>query len=79
MPDLIFPDHALERMQQRGIVAMHIYQVVEDADTIIEREDGRTEYFGLLADGRELIVVIEDDGTSVVSVMVRNQRRLRRR
>ncbi len=79
MPDLIFPEHALQRMHQRQIVVGQVHDIVEDADAIIERDDGRTEYFGVLDDGREVMVVIEDDGTTVVSVMTRNQRRSRRR
>jgi len=79
MPDLVFPDHALQRMRERDLLIEHVHQVVEDADRIIERDDGRTEYSRIVDDGRDVTVVVEDDGITVVSVMARRRRRPRRR
>ena len=76
--DLIFPDHVLGRMRQRHISHDDVYHVVDDADDVLHRDDGRTEYTRLLDDGRELRVVIEDDGVSVVSVWDWKRRRPRR-
>ena len=60
MPDLDFTPYALRRMQQRQIPEDAAYQVVGDADRIIHRRDGRTEYFGVW-NGRTLLVVAEGD------------------
>jgi hypothetical protein len=79
MADLIFPEHALNRMAIRHITVADVYDVVEDADAIIERDDGRIEYIRAMTDGREIIVVIEDDGETVVSAMPRALRRPGRR
>jgi hypothetical protein len=77
--DLVFPEHALDRMSSRHITEVEVYDVVEDADTIIERDDGRTEYIRLVDDRREIMVVIEGDGETVVSIMSRTVRRPRTR
>jgi hypothetical protein len=78
MADLIFIDHVRIRMAERHLPEAAVYHVVEDADEIIEREDGRTEYIGTW-EGLTLMVVVEDDGETVVSVWDRKQRRPRRR
>ena len=78
MDSLIFPDHVRIRMAQRRILEVAVYHVVEDADEIVERDDGRTEYTGV-CEGRALMVVVEDDGETVVTVFERKQRRPRRR
>lgn len=78
MTDLVFPGRVRIRMVQRQIPEAAIYHVVEDADETIERDDGRTEYIGVW-EGQTLMVVLEDDGETVVSVFDRKQRRPRRR
>lgn len=77
--DLIFPDHVRWRMSQRHVSEDDVYHVVGDADDVLVRHDGRTEYTRVLDDGRELRVVIEDDGATVVSVWDWKRRRPRRR
>jgi hypothetical protein len=77
--DLIFPAYVLGRMRQRHISDDDVYHVVGDADDVLHRHDGRTEYTRMLDDGRELLVVIEGDGVTVVSVWDRKRRRPRRR
>jgi hypothetical protein len=79
MDDLIFPDHVLWRMSQRQVSEDDVYHVVGDADDVLDRHDGRTEYTRMLDDGRELRVVIENDGVTVVSVWDWKRRRPRRR
>jgi len=65
-------------MSQRHISEDDIYHVVGDADDVLERHEGRTEYTRMFDDGRELRVVIEDDGVTVVSVWDWKRRRPRR-
>jgi hypothetical protein len=55
-------------MRQRHISHDDVYHVIGDADDVLPRDGGRTEYTRMLDDGRELRVVIEDDGVTVVSV-----------
>jgi hypothetical protein len=79
MTGLIFPEYVLGRMRQRRISEDDIYHVVGHADDVLVRHDGRTEYTRMLDDGRELRVVTEDDGMTVVSVWDWKRRRPRRR
>jgi hypothetical protein len=76
--DLVFPEHARDQMQRDGLTEDEIYTVVGDYDEKIERNDGRTEYARELDDGHYVLVVIEDDGVTIVSVWW-NKRRSRRR
>jgi hypothetical protein len=76
--DLLFPEHARDQMQRDGLTEDDIYTVVGDYDEKIERNEGRTEYARELDDGRYILVVIEDEGVTVVSVWW-NKRRSRRR
>ncbi len=78
MADLVFPSYVRGRMSQRHVSEDEIYHVVVDADDVLIRVDGRIEYTRLLADGRELRVVVEDDGVTVVSVWDWKRRRPRR-
>ncbi len=78
MSDLVFPDHVRIRMAQRHLPEAAVYHVVRDADEILERDDGRIEYTGLW-EGQTLMVVIEDDGETIVTVFDRKRRRPRRR
>jgi hypothetical protein len=65
-------------MSQRHVSEDDVYHVVGDADDVVYRHDGRTEYTRMLDDGRELRVVVEDDGVTVVSVWDWKRRRPRR-
>jgi hypothetical protein len=75
---LIFPDHALEAMARDSITRDDVDVVVGDFDDSIERDDGRTVYTRTV-DGRDIVVVIEDDGETVVSAWLWRRRRPRRR
>jgi len=44
MVDLVFTSYARWRMRRRRLPEEAIYQIVEDADEMIERDDFRTEY-----------------------------------
>jgi hypothetical protein len=69
MPDeLDFPGHVRQRMRRRQVPEAAVYHVVGDADEILERDDGRTEYTGMWED-RTIRVVIEADGRTVVTVI----------
>jgi hypothetical protein len=65
---LVFTGHTLYRMRRRQIPEEAVHAIVADADEVIERYDGRTEYSGTW-EGRSLLVVIEDDGMTVVTVI----------
>ena len=78
MADLVFTDHVRIRMAERHLPEAAVYHVVEDADQVIHRDDGRTEYVGVW-ERLTLMVVVENDGGTVVSVWDRKQRRPRRR
>ena len=78
MDALIFPSHARREMVRDRVVEAGVYHVVEDADETIVRDDGRTEYVGVW-DGRVFMVVIEDDGMTVVTVFEMKRRRRRTR
>jgi len=58
-------------MLQRQVPDDAIYAVVEDADRIVRRRDGRTEYFGEW-DGRSLLVVTEGDIEDGEGILVLN-------
>ena len=80
MVDLSFTDYARMRMEQRRVSEDAVYQVVGDADRIIHRRDGRSEYFGTW-DGRLLLVVadgdIEDDDDILILNVIEDVRRRR--
>lgn len=60
MAELDFTPYALRRMHQRKIPEAAAYGVVNDADRVRHRRDGRSEYFGVW-EGRSLMVVAEGD------------------
>ena len=66
--DIIIPEHAWEAMQTDSITEDDVFTVVGDYDEMIERiTDGRTEYSRMMDDGRWFVVVIENDGETMVS------------
>jgi hypothetical protein len=79
MPDLTFPEHAWKKMARDSMSESDTYQIVEDADDILVREDGRTVYTGTPDDGREIVVILESDDETVVTVWQWKRRRPRRR
>ena len=78
MADLIFTPYARMRMTMRHLPEEAVYHIVEDADEIIDRDDGRTEYIGEW-ESQAIVVVIEDDGKTVVTMWDRKRQRPRRR
>jgi hypothetical protein len=68
MPDLIFGGHALDEMQRDSVSADEVYLVVGDADVEYERNDGPTRYERLLDDGRYIVVMVQDDIQTVITV-----------
>ncbi len=55
-------------MCRRQIPEAAVYHVMNDADEILVRDDGRTEYTGVW-ENRALRVVVYDDGATVVTVI----------
>ena len=78
MDDLIFDGHALDEIARDSIAKDEVYTVIGDYDERVDRFDGRTMYERLLDDGRYVVVVIEDDGVTVVTAW-EDARRSRRR
>jgi hypothetical protein len=79
MDDLIIPKHALDEMQNDGLTDDDVFTVVGDCDERIEQHSGRTEFARLLDDGRYVVVVVEDDGFTVVTAWLDKRRSRRRR
>ena len=79
MGDLVFTGYVRSRMRQRQVSKDDVYHVVRDADDVLVRPDGRTEYTRMFDDGRELRVVIENDDVTVITVWDWKRRRPRRR
>jgi hypothetical protein len=79
MDDLIFPEHVRTAMQADSITEHDAHLVTGDYDSILEYDNGRTEYGRWLDDGRWIVVIIEDDGRTAVSAWEDKRRRRRRR
>ncbi len=75
--DLEFSPHALDQMHAREIPEQAVRQILGDADEVLERFDGRTEYTGVW-EGRTIMVVIEGDEEPLVVVTVIELKRRRR-
>jgi hypothetical protein len=80
MPEFEFTDYARRWMRRRMIPDAAVHQIVADADRIIRRRDGRTEYFGVW-EGRSLLIVavgdVEADDTILVLNAIEDVRRRR--
>ena len=76
MEDFRFSPHALREMARDNIPADAVHHVVGDADEVTEQDDGRTTYTGTW-EGRAIVVVIEDDGETVVTAWERKRDRRR--
>jgi hypothetical protein len=79
MDDLVIPEHALDEMQTDSLTDEDVYTVVGDYDEKIVQQCGRTEFARLLDDGRYVVVVLERDGSTVVSAWLDKRRSRRRR
>jgi hypothetical protein len=64
-------------MRRRQIPRVAVYHVVEDADDVLERPDGRTERVGIWED-REIRVVTEGESEPLIVVTVTDRTRGRR-
>ena len=71
---LIFPLHVTKRMRRRHISESMIRAVLGDYDEMFERDDGRTEYWGV-CEGRFIQVVLEGEREPYVVVTVIDQTR----
>jgi Txe/YoeB family toxin of Txe-Axe toxin-antitoxin module len=80
MDDLIFPVHARAEMRADSLTEDDVWTVIGDYDEMLDRQDGRTEYARRLDDGRYVVVVVEEDRVTVVTVWwdKRRSRRPRR-
>lgn len=80
MDDIVIPEHALGGMRTDSITEDDVYTVVGDYDEKFERQtDGRTEYGRMMEDGRWFVVVIENDGETMVTAWWGRRRSRRRR
>jgi hypothetical protein len=77
--DLIFSRHARDEMSNHSVTEDEVYHVVGDHDEAIEYDNGRMEYVRTMEDGRTIVVIIENDDETVVTVWQRKWRRPRRR
>jgi hypothetical protein len=67
MVDLVFTSYARWRMRRRRLPEEAIYQIVEDADEMIERDDFRTEYVGHWQ-GRIIMVITEGEAEPLMVI-----------
>jgi hypothetical protein len=82
MADLEFDPHARDEMARDVMSEDEVYHVVGDADEIIERHDGRSEYARMMEDGRWIVVIVDQAYRTVETVWWdtrRSRRRDRRR
>lgn len=75
--DLIFTPHARREMRRDQIPEVAVYDVVGDAEEIVERFDGRTEYRRSW-EGRALVVVTEGDREPLLVITVWEEKRRKR-
>lgn len=76
--DLIFDEHALERMHGRHVTQAMVRRVLGDYDEEIVRDDGRTEYVGDVMEWNLRIVLLgEEEPYVVMTVIVKAKRRRR--
>lgn len=79
---LIFPNHVQRRMRRRRIPEAAVYDVVGNADQVIERDDGRYEYTGAWQ-RRTILAIVEgeedEEERTLVTVMELERRQWRRR
>ena len=78
MADLVFTAHALDQMRARLIPVAAVQHVVENADDILERDDGCTEYSGLWERRSILVVACGDAEPYRVRTVIESARRPRR-
>lgn len=78
MDDFEFDRHARDEMASDAISEDEVYHVVGDADEVIERPDGRSEYSRMMEHGRWIVVIV-DEGSRTVETVWWDKRRSRRR
>ena len=67
--DLDFTDHARREMRRHQVPEAAVYDVVGEADTVIERHDGRTEHTRAW-EGRTIVVITEGDQVPLLVITV---------
>ena len=77
MADLIFTTHALNQMRARQIPAVAVHQVIEQADNVLDRDDGCTEYSGTWEGMSILVVLCGGDELHRVRTVIERARRPR--
>ncbi len=80
MDDLTFSPHVLQGMADHRIPADAVHHVVENANEQVVQSNGRTRYTGTW-ESRVVVVIVEGDEQTVVTVWerARESRRNRRR
>jgi hypothetical protein len=75
--DLDFTEYALKRLAEREVPIDVVRAIVEDADEIIRRDDGRIDYVGHWAGGPIRVVAdgdVEDDERILIINVITNRR-----
>ncbi len=75
---LAFTEHALDQMRNRQVPEAAVYHVAGDADEVLERDDGCTEYTGVWAGRVIFVVVCGDVAPYRVRTVIDKTRRWRR-
>ncbi len=78
MSEYSFTVHARREMTKDQITEEGVYHVIGDADDVVVHDDGRTRYTGMWQ-GRTFVVIVENDGRTVITVWQPKWRRPRRR
>ena len=78
MEDLEFIPDSREEMARDEVSEDQVYHVVGDADEVIVRPDGRSEYARMMDDGRWIVVIVDEESGTVETVWW-DKRRSRRR
>lgn len=69
--EIVYSNHALERMEERGIAGVMVERLLSSPQQVVEGETA-DEYSGTLEDGRRAIVVVARGGEprTVITVML---------
>ena len=79
MADLIFTNHARDQLRERRVPEAAVYHVVENADDVLDRPDGCSEYRGSWEGLAMIVVLCGDDEPYRVRTVIVDTRRSGRR